>query len=147
MASIIIIAVVLVLDVLAFVLAIGAERRRSYVRDHQHSALLIPSLSSQPISLFFFGFHSFRDSMDRARTHERAGLRERGLERAGLLRVQLRRVDGVRRQRAAPAAGRAGRGHGRHPLLLLRTRALAGTPPGMVRHLLHRLLVTSLLIS
>jgi len=80
MASIIIIAVVLVLDVLAFVLAIGAERRRSYVRDHQHSALLIPSLSSQPISLFFFGFHSFRDSMDRARTHERAGLRERGLE-------------------------------------------------------------------
>jgi len=32
MASIIIIAVVFVLDVLAFVLAIGAERRRSYVR-------------------------------------------------------------------------------------------------------------------
>jgi len=31
MASIIIIAVVFVLDVLAFVLAIGAERRRSYV--------------------------------------------------------------------------------------------------------------------
>lgn len=33
MASIIVIAVVLVLDVLAFVLAIGAERRRSYVRE------------------------------------------------------------------------------------------------------------------
>jgi hypothetical protein len=33
MASIIIIAVVFVLDVLAFVLAIGAERRRSYVRE------------------------------------------------------------------------------------------------------------------
>jgi len=33
MASIIIIAVVFVLDVLASVLAIGAERRRSYVRE------------------------------------------------------------------------------------------------------------------
>lgn len=42
MASIIIIAVVFVLDVLAFVLAIGAERRRSYVREH--SLLIIPFL-------------------------------------------------------------------------------------------------------
>ena len=37
MASIIVIAVVLVLDVLAFVLAIGAERRRSYVREQLSS--------------------------------------------------------------------------------------------------------------
>jgi hypothetical protein len=37
MASIIVIAVVLVLDVLAFVLAIGAERRRSYVRQQLSS--------------------------------------------------------------------------------------------------------------
>lgn len=36
MASIIILAVVFVLDVLAFVLAIGAERRRSYVRPRLH---------------------------------------------------------------------------------------------------------------
>jgi hypothetical protein len=34
MASVIVIAVVFVLDVLAFVLAVGAERRRSYVRRH-----------------------------------------------------------------------------------------------------------------
>ncbi|ONM12080.1 hypothetical protein ZEAMMB73_Zm00001d001826 [Zea mays] len=41
MASIIVIAAVLVLDVLAFVLAIGAERRRSYVRvtDHRLSSI------------------------------------------------------------------------------------------------------------
>jgi hypothetical protein len=39
MASIIVIAAVLVLDVLAFVLAIGAERRRSYVRDGSSSQL------------------------------------------------------------------------------------------------------------
>ena len=37
MASIIVIAVVLVLDVLAFVLAIGAERRRSYVSEQLSS--------------------------------------------------------------------------------------------------------------
>uniref|UniRef100_K3Z9T8 Uncharacterized protein n=1 Tax=Setaria italica TaxID=4555 RepID=K3Z9T8_SETIT len=94
MASIIIIAVVFVLDVLAFVLAIGAERRRSY----------------------------------------------RGHVREGLLRLQLRRVHGVRRQRAAAAARRPGGRHGRHPLLLLRPRPLAGTLAGMVRHLLRRLL-------
>ncbi|NP_001354116.1 fiber protein Fb34 [Zea mays] len=99
MASIIVIAAVLVLDVLAFVLAIGAERRRSYVN----------YVSVDP-----------------------AG--------GVLLRVQLRRVHGVRRERAAAAARRAGRGHGRHPLLLLRPRALAGPLAGVVRHLLHRLL-------
>ncbi|KAL5650629.1 hypothetical protein ACJX0J_041438, partial [Zea mays] len=64
----------------------------------------------------------------------------RRLVRACLLRVQLRRVHGVRRERAAAAAGRAGRGHGRHPLLLLRPRSLAGPLAGMVRHLLHHLL-------
>ena len=68
-------------------------------------------------------------------------LRERGHLRAGLLRVQLRRVHGVRRQRAAAAARRPGGRHGRHPMLLLRPRALAGPLAGMVRHLLRRLLV------
>lgn len=129
MASIIIISVVLVLDVLAFVLAIGAERRRSYVREFLR---LITCSFSVSVDSFDYSMGSRLD---------RAGLRERGLGRAGLLRVQLRRVHGVRRQRAAAAAGRAGRGHGRHPLLLLRPRALAGPPPGMVRHLLHHLLV------
>ena len=68
-------------------------------------------------------------------------LRERGHLRAGLLRVQLRRVHGVRRQRVAAAARRPGGRHGRHPMLLLRPRALAGPLAGMVRHLLRRLLV------
>ena len=68
-------------------------------------------------------------------------LRERGHLRAGLLRVQLRRVHGLRRQRPAAAARRPDGRHGRHPLLLLRPRALAGALAGMVRHLLRRLLV------
>jgi hypothetical protein len=131
MASIIVIAAVLVLDVLAFVLAIGAERRRSYVRVTDHR------LSS--INRFV--------STDRLITCGFLQVNYVSVDPAGgvLLRVQLRRVHGVRRERAAAAARRAGRGHGRHPLLLLRPRALAGPLAGVVRHLLHRLLVTLLI--
>jgi hypothetical protein len=116
MASIIVIAAVLVLDVLAFVLAIGAERRRSYVRDGSSSQL------HQSVCF------------DRS-TH---------LPARPVLQVNYVSVD--------PAGGSycvyssdASTAYGVSALLLLRPRALAGPLAGVVRHLLHRLLVTLLI--
>lgn len=127
MASIIVLASVLLLDVIAFGLAVAAEQRRS-------KASPPPPPPTHPLP---FSYRPLEEPSADVRTGVAffAGDGDARLgEAVRLLRLRLRHRHRLRRRRAPPPRRRAGRRHARQQVFLLRPRPQARRIPRLRPH-------------
>ena len=123
------------LNLFAFLLAVGAERRRSTVRAPCFSPFLPSAFSSAPSGAPLAEIFVLARSLD-------AGEGGAGrVRRPLLLPLRHRRLHGVRRLRLVRAPAPAGHRHRRHAVPLLRPRALL---PRLRRRRVRPLLVRAL---